>query len=244
MIEIVKIVNAVMKVPVDQRHQSLKSLFLNLRHLKKRESRKILDIHEFIAYEGDRICIIGRNGNGKTTFLKVVAGIYRLTEGVLNRKYQPTIVLAAGIGLEEELTVEENIELSLIYKKINGSRLKRFKLDILDFCELTSKKDIQFKHLSTGYKSRLAFAIATCERPDLLILDEVLGGGDEFFMKRARDKVLQIINESKAALICTHAPDDMIGICNRCLVFEDGKITFDGDLEQGIKFYRSGQQGE
>lgn len=237
----VQIFDAKLNVPAEQRHHSLKSLLLRQRH-SLNLNRNILDVPFFEAKVGDRICIIGKNGNGKTTFLKVVSGIYPATSGRVWTRYKPTTVLASGIGLEDELTVHENIELALIIRGVSGKLADELKAKITDFCELEADSNKQFKHLSTGYRSRLAFAIATCEKPSILVLDEVLGGGDEFFMRRARAHVLEIIRSAETSFVCTHAPDDMLDVCNRCLVFSNGKITFDGNMQDGVAFYRKNNQ--
>ncbi len=230
--------NVDLVVPSTQRHQSLKSYLLDLKNKTIKSELSILNVHHFEAVVGDKVCVIGRNGNGKTTFLKVLAGIYPVTSGSVWTIGTPTVVLASGIGLEDELTVSENIELSLIFKNVKTKKVKELKERVLSFCELDDQQEKQFKHLSSGFKSRLAFAIATCEKPEILILDEVLGGGDEFFMKKAKHHVIDNISSATTAFVCTHAPDEMIGICNRCIVFEKGRIVFDGSMEDGIHFYR------
>ncbi|EGQ9613091.1 ABC transporter ATP-binding protein [Vibrio cholerae] len=225
-------------VPVSDRHQSFKSLILNITNLRS-EKKKILSIPSFTAKAGDKVCVVGRNGNGKTNFMKVLSGIYPHTSGKVWTKFKPTAVLAAGIGLEEELSVYDNINLSLIFKGVPKERVHRIREEILDFCELKSDVLKQFKHLSTGYKSRLAFAIAISEEPKILVLDEVLGGGDEFFMKKANKKLMETIEQAQTAFIATHGPDEFKGICNRLIVIDKGTINFDGEFNEGLAHYRS-----
>jgi ABC-2 type transport system ATP-binding protein len=230
--------NVLLEIPVSDRPQSIKSFMLNLKNIKFAK-KSILAIDKFEAKKGDRICIVGRNGNGKTNFLKVLSNIYPITSGTLWAKYKPTVVLAAGIGLEEELSVHDNINLSLILKGVPKTNIINLRQEILKFCELEDDKHKQYKHLSTGYKSRLAFAIAISEKPRILILDEVLGGGDEFFMKKANRKLLDTINSSDVALIATHGPDDLKDVCNRLIIIDKGKIHYDGDFNQGLTLYRN-----
>lgn len=225
-------------VPAAHSHQSLKSLLIKRERQTKHE-KTILDIPYFEAKSGDRICVVGRNGNGKTTFLKVLAGIYPVTSGSIWTCARPTAVLAAGIGLEDELSVFENINLALILKSIPPRKAAAIREGIINFCELEDDQDKQFKHLSTGFKSRLAFAIAICEKPHILVLDEVLGGGDEFFMKKANAKLQETIDHAETALIATHGPDEFKDICNRLVLIEKGQIAFDGDFTEGLDLYRS-----
>ncbi|WP_070968030.1 ABC transporter ATP-binding protein [Vibrio sonorensis] len=234
----VKFEDVKLDVPASDRHQSLKSLIINIRSFTT-EKKNILSIPSFTASKGDKICVVGRNGNGKTNFLKVLSGIYPCTSGSVWTSDKPTAVLAAGIGLEEELSVQENINLSLIYKNISKENIPAIREEILDFCDLSEDRYKQFKHLSTGYKSRLAFAIAISEEPKILVLDEVLGGGDEFFMKKANEKLTETIGLADTAFIATHGPDDFEDVCNRLIIIEKGKIYYDGSFKEGLELYRN-----
>jgi ABC-2 type transport system ATP-binding protein/lipopolysaccharide transport system ATP-binding protein len=236
----VRFSGAELKVSARCYHRSFKDFLLKWRKASATVGDiSILDVPYFQASSGDRICVVGRNGNGKTTFLKVLSGIYPLTAGAVWTIANPTAVLAAGIGLEDELSVVENIGLSMLLKSIPNSEISSLKAQILEFCELENDQNKQYKHLSTGFKSRLAFAIAVVQPPRILVLDEVLGGGDEFFMKKANIKLLQTIDKAETAFIATHAPDGFRNICNRLLLMEKGKIKFDGDFDKGLDIYRS-----
>jgi len=226
-----------LEVPASEHSYSIKKFLLGSK--ASLAYTTILDIPFFEANEGDRICVIGRNGQGKTTFMKTVAGIYLPTSGKLETSHKPTAALAAGIGLEDDLSIDRNIKLSLTLRNTPPKKMKAIIEHILNFCELENTPHKLYKHLSTGFKSRLSFAIAISEDPNILILDEVLGGGDEFFMKKATIKLRECINSSRTALIATHSPDELRGICNRLLIIENGQIFYDGDFEDGIKIYRS-----
>ncbi len=234
----VRFENVQLVVPASHRHQTLKGLLIR-RERQKTDEKTILNVPHFEAKAGDKICVVGRNGNGKTTFLKVLAGIYPATSGLIWTSERPTAVLAAGIGLEDELSVVENINLALILKSIHPRKAAEIRDDIIGFCELEDDQNKQYKHLSTGFKSRLAFAIAISERPHILVLDEVLGGGDEFFMKKANAKLQETIDHAETAFIATHGPDEFKDICNRLVLIEKGAIAFDGDFAEGLDVYRS-----
>jgi ABC-2 type transport system ATP-binding protein/lipopolysaccharide transport system ATP-binding protein len=171
--------------------------------------------------------------------MKVTAGIYKPTSGLVDIKGDVTPVLAAGIGLEDEISVLDNIKLALALRNTDPNRVVELTEKILDFCELSGSSVYkQFRHLSTGYKSRLAFAIATVEKPTILVLDEVLGGGDAAFMVKAGLRLRAVIEESEIAFIATHSPEDMQDTCNRLIYMENGKITFDGNFKDGLTTYR------
>tara|TARA_B100001248_G_scaffold262670_1_gene260716 strand:+ start:3533 stop:4258 length:726 start_codon:yes stop_codon:yes gene_type:complete len=234
----VRLTDICLDVSANQQHQTLKGLFLR-RTRNPRQINRILDVPLFEAKKGDKICVVGRNGQGKTTLLKVISKIYRPTAGTVWTSFKPTAVLAAGIGLEDDFTVQENIEFTLLLNNISAKRMAKISQSILEFCDLQQDRKKQYKHLSSGYKSRLAFAIAISNEPKILVLDEVLGGGDEFFMKKASRKLKDSIIQSETAFIATHGPDDFRDICNRIIVVDQSKIVFDGKFDQGLSFYRN-----
>lgn len=234
----VRFSNVELSVPAAHVHQSIKSLLLR-RKRGHSPDQVILSVPSFEAISGDKVCVVGRNGNGKTTLLKVLAGIYPATSGKVWTSSKPTAVLAAGIGLEDELSVSENIDLAMILKGIPVKVAAQLKEEIIEFCELQNDADKQFKHLSSGFRSRLAFAIAISEKPSILVLDEVLGGGDEFFMKKADKKLRQTIDDAETAFIATHAPSELRDICNRFIIVEKARIVFDGAFDEGLDLYRS-----
>ena len=221
--------------------QSLKN-FLVIGPNRASASRKkltLLDVPKFEAFIGDKICIVGLNGQGKTTFLKVLAGIYRATEGEVFTSVKPTSVLAAGIGLEDELTVEQNIDFALTMRGIEQKAKSETSNWILDFSEMPSLRNRLYKNLSTGYKSRLSFAIAVSVTPEILVLDEVLGGGDAKFMQKATEFIAQLIRNSSTTLIATHNPYDFTSLCNKMVVIENGTISFYGDFDSGLFIYKN-----
>lgn len=228
----------VLEVSAASQARTLKHLFTR-RNIEGHSKETILEVDAFEANQGDRVCVVGRNGNGKTTFMKVLAGIYRPTSGKLIVSEAVTPVLAAGIGLEDEISVLDNIRLALALRNTEPHRVIDLSDKILDFCEISGPAIYkQFRHLSTGYKSRLAFAIATVEKPQILVLDEVLGGGDAAFMMKASVRLATVIGQADIAFIATHSPEDMRGTCNRLVFIENGKIVFDGNFETGISFYK------
>jgi ABC-type polysaccharide/polyol phosphate transport system ATPase subunit len=220
--------------------QSLKN-FLVIgpnRTIASRKKLTLLNVPQFEAFTGDKICIVGLNGQGKTTFLKVLAGIYRATGGEVITSVKPTSVLAAGIGLEDELTVEQNIDFALTMRGVDPKTKSDISDWILDFSEMPLLRNRLYKNLSTGYKSRLSFAIAVSVTPQILILDEVLGGGDAKFMQKASEFIAQLIKNSSTTLIATHNPYDLAPLCNKMIVIENGAISFYGDFDLGLTMYK------
>ncbi|MDC0415203.1 ATP-binding cassette domain-containing protein [Gammaproteobacteria bacterium] len=233
----ITIKNLKLKVPSSEHAYSLKHIFLQKKNILSYNT--ILNIKSFSAKLGDKICVVGRNGQGKTTFMKILAGIYSPSEGEIFISDEPTVVLASGIGMEDDLPVIDCIKTALLIRGLSDKKIIAAKVvEILKFCELEHDQFKLFKHLSTGFKSRLAFTIAINEDPRILLLDEVLGGGDEFFMKKATIKLRQCIESSDTAIISTHGPDDIKELCNKLIIIDKGQIVYDGDYEVGLKKYR------
>jgi ABC-2 type transport system ATP-binding protein/lipopolysaccharide transport system ATP-binding protein len=235
---IVSLLDVTLEVHTANPDLTLKSLLSKKRHQdKNRDKVKILNINRFQAFRGDRYCVVGLNGQGKSTFLRVLSGIYLHTSGEVFNRHPVTPVLAAGIGLEDELTVLENIKLALISRGSLPKERHEYTNWILDFTEMTSQARKQFKHLSTGYKSRLAFAIAVAIHPKVLVLDEVLGGGDARFMKKAEEFLRDLISKTECTFVATHGPREFAGICNKLILIDNGTIAFDGNFEEGLALY-------
>ena len=231
--------NVKLQVAEHSSAQSLKNALVRLgrRTSGPKQKLTLLNVPKFEAFIGDKICVVGLNGQGKTTFLKVLGGIFLATEGEVHTSVKPTSVLAAGIGLEDELTVEQNIDFALTIRGVDNKE----KIDILNwvlnFSEMVPLRYRLYKNLSTGYKSRLSFAIAVSVTPQILVLDEVLGGGDAKFMQKATGFIAQLITNSSTTLIATHSPIDFRNLCNKMVVIENGEISFHGDFDNGLEVY-------
>lgn len=237
--------NVTLEVQNSNPDLTLKALLSIKRNRDRNEDKtKILKIDHFQAFSGDRYCVVGLNGQGKSTFLRVLSGIYLQTTGEVFAKYPVTPVLAAGIGLDDELTVLENIKLALISRGSLPKERHKYMSWILDFTDMTSQARKQFKHLSTGYRSRLAFAIAVAIHPQILVLDEVLGGGDARFMKKAEEFLRDLISKTECTFIATHGPREFAGVCNKLLLINNGTIAFDGNFEDGLAKYEQVITGE
>lgn len=233
----IKLIDVVLEVNSGDGHPSLKRL---LTKGGGKSSSRLIDIPRLDFIDGDRVCVVGRNGNGKTTFMRILSKIYQPTSGSIQGEYHPTTVLASGIGLDDELNVMDNVRYSLLMNGFNRSDIAKSQREILDFCEISKHDGSKlYKYFSTGYKSRISFAIATASNPDALFLDEVLGGGDQIFMEKAQDRVREKIQGSRIAFVATHAPNEMQKVCNKLLLLEQGKVHFFGAYEHGIKVFEN-----
>lgn len=185
----------------------------------------------FNIEKGDLLGIIGSNGSGKSTILKVLSGIMPPTEGniVVRGKIAPLLEL--GAGFDDDLTVKENVFL-------RGAMLgytKKFIIDqyphIISFAELKDYEDVAFRRLSSGMKSKLAFSIASLVNPDILILDEVLSVGDIAFRKKSESKMKELIHSGITTILVSHSLEQIRSICTKVLWIEQGKMMGIGNTE-------------
>lgn len=191
----------------------------------------------FNIEKGELLGIIGSNGSGKSTILKVLSGIMPPTEGniIVHGRIAPLLEL--GAGFDGDLTVKENIFL-------RGAMLgytKKFIVEqyphILAFSELKNYEDVAFRRLSSGMKSKLAFSIASLVNPDILILDEVLSVGDIAFRKKSENKMKELINSGITTILVSHSMEQIRQICTKVLWIEQGKMMGIGNTEMMCQQY-------
>lgn len=227
------------------RHNSaveLKVRFLGLLHPDKREL-----IEEFWALKnvnlriqrGEAVGLVGRNGSGKSTFLKVIAAIHRPTTGrmLVARGARICSMIELGVGFHGELTGRENVFLSAAIQGLTNPEIEAIYDAVVEYSELQHFMDIPIKNYSSGMYMRLGFAIAANLDPDILLLDEIFAVGDADFQKRCTQTLTRFLDEGKTIVFVSHAAASIRAICRRVCVLEHGQLTFDGDLEEGLAYY-------
>ena len=177
----------------------------------------------FSLEKGDMLGIVGVNGAGKSTLLKAVAGIMAPSEGTIERNGSISALLELVSGFDEELTVKENAYLRGAMLGYTRRFMNERYDEIIDFAELKDVEDRAFKHLSTGMKSRLAFAVASLVQPDILILDEVLSVGDGAFAVKSAKKMREIIHSGAATILVSHSLDQIRDLCSKVLWLDHGE---------------------
>ena len=213
------------------RHELFFSEFRALKHIS------------FKVRRGEVVGLVGTNGSGKSTMLKIIAGVLEASEGecIVRGNIAPLIELGAGFDME--LTARENIYL-------NGALLgytKQFIDDhfdeIVEFAELRDFVDMPLKNYSSGMVARIAFAIATVTEPDILIVDETLSVGDVFFQQKCEDRIQHFIkNGDVTVLFVSHSIEQVERICQRAIWIEKGDLRMDGSVAEVCEAYR-GQFG-
>ena len=190
--------------------------------------------------QGDMLGIIGANGAGKSTLLKAVSGIMEPTEGRIVRRGTVSALLELGSGFDGDLTVRENAYLRGAMLGYTRKFMDETYPYIIDFAELREFEDRPFKQLSSGMKSRLAFAIASLVKPEILILDEVLSVGDGAFRMKSEAKMREIIMGGAATILVSHAIVQIRALCNKVLWLHKGRqVEFTDDVAGCCDRYES-----
>jgi lipopolysaccharide transport system ATP-binding protein len=184
---------------------------------------------------GDRLGIIGGNGAGKTTLLRTMAGIYIPSAGIRKVKGHITTLISTGFGMEDEATGYQNIILGGIALGFSKNYMLSKFGEIEEFTELGNFLNMPIKTYSAGMKLRLAFAIATCSEPEILLIDEGIGAGDAEFYEKAKERVKQFLNKASILVIASHSDELLKQFCNKGIYMAQGKIEYCGSLKMAFQ---------
>jgi ABC-type polysaccharide/polyol phosphate transport system ATPase subunit len=187
--------------------------------------------------EGDRVCVIGHNGAGKTTLLRVIAGIYPPSSGRVKVDGKVMALLGQNLAPNPDATGYENINLIANLYDWPKERLPEYIRDIEEFTELGEYLSLPARIYSAGMHARLAFATATIQVPDVLLIDEAIGAGDAHFQEKARARTEEFISRAKIMIMASHATDFARVMCNKALLLAGGQRVFFGDIEEGLARY-------
>lgn len=191
----------------------------------------------FTLQPGERLGILGLNGAGKSTLLKVIAGVFKPTEGKVIRNGKIAPLLELGAGFDKQYTGRENIYL---YGAVLGYS-KEFidsKYDeIVKFSGLKKFIDVPLMNYSSGMKSRLGFSIATVVEPDILILDEVLSVGDSKFRRKSEKKIMKMFDSGVTVLFVSHSLAQVQRLCNKAMILDHGRVTAFGGIDEVSAIY-------
>ncbi len=223
--------------------ESLKEYFLKF--IKRQlhfEDFVAVDNVSFDIKKGDVFGIVGLNGCGKSTTLKIISGILEPTKGTVKTYGTIAPLIELGAGFDMDLTARENIYL-------NGSVLgysKKFmdeKFDeIVEFSEMREFLDVPMKNYSSGMVARIGFAIATVTTPDILIVDEILAVGDFLFQQKCEERINSMINDDTTVIIVSHSIEQIERLCKHCVWLEKGKIKMIGDALEVCSAYKNSQR--
>ena len=187
--------------------------------------------------EGERVSIIGHNGAGKSTFLKMVCGIYPPTRGTLDVSGKISSMFELATGFEMESSGWDNIYLRGLMLGETPASIKEKMKEIAEFSELGDFLEMPVKYYSSGMFVRLAFSVSTAIKPDILLLDEVVAAGDASFLKKAEKRMNEMIDIAKIMVLVTHSMETAEKFTDRSIWMEKGEIMMDGKPKNVIKEY-------
>lgn len=197
-----------------------------------------LDNVSFTVDKGDILGIVGFNGAGKSTMLKILAGVLKPTNGSVKVTGSIAPLIEVGAGFDPELTARENIYLNGAILGYSRKFLDQHFDQIIDFAELQDFVDVPIKNFSSGMYARLGFAIATIVDPDILIVDEVLSVGDYKFKEKCTKRIKEMIDQGTTIIIVSHEIDLIEEVCNKVLWLDHGKVKGYGDTETICSEYK------
>lgn len=214
--------------------QRLKALLLRNTSVKK---KKAIDNISFDIHQGEAVAILGKNGAGKSTMLKMISGVTYPTEGAVRVTGRVSALLEVSGGFDPELSGRENIYFRGELMGLNKAELAELEPDIVAFSELGNYIDMPIRTYSSGMKSKLGFSINANIRPEIIIVDEALSVGDKDFRVKCRNRIGEILNGGVTFLFVTHSTAEAKRFCKRGLVISEGKLIFDGNINEAAAFY-------
>ncbi|GAB6983903.1 ABC transporter ATP-binding protein [Nocardioides pyridinolyticus] len=227
-----------------QFHRTLKQMAVaRLRGQELRNTFNALDGVSFTVEQGESIGLMGLNGSGKSTLLKLINGVMRPDGGEVLTRGRIAGLIATGAGFHPQLTGRENIFLNAAVLGMSEAETKRKFDDIIEFADIGKFLDTQVGHYSSGMFARLGFSVAIHVDSDIFLADEVLAVGDKPFKQKCLQKMQEIRDGGRTLFYVSHAPGSVRRMCDRVLVLEQGKLAFDGPVDEGIKFVKY-DQGE
>jgi ABC-type polysaccharide/polyol phosphate transport system ATPase subunit len=177
---------------------------------------------------GEAVALIGSNGSGKSTALRLIAGIYRPSSGTIETRGRLTAVIELGAGFHPELTGADNVALYAAVLGLSRKELLARYEEIVEFAQTREFMDTPLKYYSSGMEARLAFAVAICLQPDVLLLDEVLAVGDQAFRERCLARLRAYNARGGTLILVSHELDQVRQLCSRAVWLERGAIQMDG----------------
>ena len=219
---------------------SIKEYFIKLvkRELHFEQFLALKDVSVTIE-QGDVFGIVGLNGSGKSPLLKVISGILKPTKGTVKTVGTISPMIELGAGFDMDLTARENIFLNGSVLGYSKQMMEEKFDEILEFSELQSFVDVAVKNYSSGMVARLAFAIATITKPDILIVDEILAVGDFLFQQKCEKRIREMMDRGTTVIIVSHTIEQIERLCKHVLWLEHGNMKMLGDTKTVCDAYKA-----
>ena len=223
-------------------YQNLKktSIKKNLLHFNRQKADRFVAVKgiSFYVREGEILGIIGKNGSGKSTTLNALAGIFSPDSGSIDLNGHSISLLSIGVGFIREMTGRENITLSGMLLGFTEEQVKAKEQEIIDFAEIGEFIDMPVRTYSSGMYSKLAFSITAILETDIMLIDEVLGVGDQKFKKKSYEKMKSLIsNKDRTVVIVSHSIETLKQLCDTVMWMHEGQIKRIGDPNEVLDEY-------
>lgn len=223
-------------------YKCLKSFSIkkSLLHLKKADAKVYEAVRgvSFAVPKGEILGIVGKNGSGKSTMLRAIAGIFSPDSGTIDLKGNSVSLLSIGVGFQPKLTGRENIVLSGMLLGFSEDQVRKKMDEIIEFANLGDFIDMPVKTYSSGMHSKLAFSITAILEADIMLIDEVLSVGDAKFKKKSYNKMKELIsNEDRTVLIVSHSSETLQELCTSVLWLHEGEMKMIGKPEEVLPAY-------
>jgi len=243
----IKVKNVSMKFDLGiEKENSFKNKFISIFDKKRRRKKEYFWALSDVSFEvkkGEVIGLIGSNGAGKSTMLKVVSGVMKPTKGSVEVNGSIAPMIELGAGFDSELTARENIFLNGAVLGYSEKFLTEKFDEIVEFSELKDFLDVPIKNFSSGMIAKLAFSISTIVNPDILIVDEILSVGDIKFQEKSLNKMMELIEGGTTVLYVSHSLDSIRELCNKVIWLDHGKIVEIGPSKKVCDEYFFKQMG-
>lgn len=224
----------------EEKMDTLKEYFLKLASGKLHftEFYALKDV-SFSIKRGESVALIGRNGSGKSTMLKIIAGVMYPSSGNLSVNGNIAPLIELGAGFDYDLTARENIYLNGAVMGYDHAFMEQNFKDIIDFAELWDFVDVPLKNYSSGMIARLGFSIATMVKAEILVVDEILAVGDFKFQQKCKARMKELMGKGTTLLFVSHSDDQVVDLCERAIWLNQGKLMADGPAKEVCEQYRN-----
>ena len=212
--------------------------WFGIKHKAIQENYTLKNI-SFSIKEGEAIGIIGQNGAGKSTLLKIITGTLQATKGEINTTGKIAAILELGMGFHPDLTGRQNAYHSAGLMGYTSKQIDAVISDIEDFAEIGEYFDYPVRTYSSGMQMRVAFAVATAYRPNILIIDEALSVGDSYFQHKSFDKIKKFKEQGTSLLFVSHDKASILALCDRAILIDKGELLKEGNPEEITDYYNA-----
>lgn len=240
---VIDVKNVTMKFKMsDEPLNSLKEVFTTAVKGKLKFNEFLaLDDVSFELEKGKTLGLIGKNGAGKSTTLKIISGILKPTSGTIRTYGNIVPMLELGAGFDLELTGKENIYLNGAILGYSKEYLEAKYDEIVDFAEIRDFIDMPIRNYSSGMMARLAFSIASVVQPEILIVDEILAVGDVAFQEKSFNRMKELMSGGATVLFVSHDLEKIEEMCDKVIWLQKGRVVMFGDTEEVCQAYRKEQ---